>query len=128
MGEYIMRNNVNPDAVRGYTIEAPTLSSWLKRKDKPMLLDIRTKEDYEKFYIKDSIHSEWDDVEHKLKLGAFPKHKKIVVICYVGISSAEIATDLRLAGYDAYTLKGGILGEWQERGYPLVKPPSKEQD
>lgn len=121
MGEYVMRSNVNPDEVRSYTIEARTLSSWLKREDKPLLLDIRTKEDYDKFYIKDSVHSDWDDVESKLRLGVFPRNKKIVVICYVGISSAEIATDLRMAGYDAYTLKGGILGEWHERGYPLEK-------
>lgn len=128
MGEYVMKNNVNPDEINNYTIEAPTLSSWLKREDKPIVLDIRTKEDYKKFYIKDSIHSEWDDVEHKLRLGVFPKHKKIVVICYVGISSAEIATDLRLAGYDAYTLKDGILGEWQERGYPIEQRAEVELD
>ena len=121
MGEYIKRNNIGPDEVRGYIVEAPTLSSWLKREDKPILLDIRNKEDYEKSYIKDSVHSEWDDVENKIRLGIFPRNKKIVVICYVGISSAEIATDLRMAGYDAYTLKDGILGEWQERGYPLEK-------
>ena len=119
MGEYVIRNNVNPEEVRGFTVEARTLSSWLKGEDKPILLDIRTKEDYDKYYIKDSVHSEWDDVESKLRLGAFPRNRRIVVICYVGISSAEIATDLRMAGYEAYTLKDGILGEWQERGYPL---------
>ncbi len=121
MGEYVRKHNVDPGEIRGYTVEAPTLSSWLKREDKPILLDIRNKEDFEKAYIKDSVHSEWDDVEKKIRLGVFPRNKKIVVICYVGISSAEIATDLRMAGYDAYTLKNGILGEWQERGYPLEK-------
>lgn len=121
MGEYIRKYNVNPDRVEGYTVEAPTLSSWLKREDKPLLLDIRTEEDFKKSYIKDSVHSEWDEVENMLKLGAFPRDRRIVVICYVGISSAEIATDLRLAGYDAYTLKDGILGEWKEFGYPLER-------
>ncbi len=126
MAEYVMRNNVNSDEIHGYTIEAPTLSSWLKREDKPIVLDIRTEEDYSNYYIKDSIHSEWDDIASMLQNGTLPKNKKIVVICYVGISSAEIATDLRLAGYDAYTLKDGILGEWQEYGYPLVKNMRKK--
>lgn len=121
MVEYITKYNYNPGQVNGYTIEAPTLSSWLKREDSPLVLDIRNKEDYEKSYIKNSVHSEWDEVEDKIRLGIFPKNKKIVVVCYVGISSAEIATDLRLAGYDAYTLKGGIRGEWMQRGYPLER-------
>ncbi len=119
MEENITKYSFDPGLISGYTIEAPTLSSWLKREDKPLVLDIRNKEDYEKSYIKNSVHSEWDEVEDKIRLGIFPRGKKIVVVCYVGISSAEIATDLRLAGYDAYTLKGGIRGEWTQRGYPL---------
>jgi len=121
MGEFSMKANIDIGEVKGYTIEAPTLSSWLKQDIKPLLLDIRDLEDYSKYFIKDSIHSEWDEVTSMLENGQLPRDRKIVVICYVGISSAEIATDLRLAGYDAYTLKDGILGEWHESGYPLVK-------
>ncbi len=76
MGEYVRKHNVDPGEIRGYTVEAPTLSSWLKREDKPILLDIRNKEDFEKAYIKDSVHSEWDDVEKKIRLGVFPRNKK----------------------------------------------------
>jgi len=116
-----MKKNNEFGELHGYSIEAPTLSSWLKREDKPLILDIRTAEDYGQFYIKGSIHSEWEEVENMLQNGSLPRNRKIVVICYVGISSAEIATDLRLAGYDAYTLIDGILGEWQEFGYPLIR-------
>jgi rhodanese-related sulfurtransferase len=35
---------------------------------------------------------------------------KILVICYSGVSAAEVSTVLNLLGYNSYTLNGGITG------------------
>ncbi len=76
MEEHLTKYSFDPGQISGYTIEAPTLSSWLKGEDRPLVLDIRNKEDYQKSYIKNSVHSEWDEVEDKIRLGMFPRHKK----------------------------------------------------
>jgi len=57
--------------------------------------------------------------------GDLPKDKTIVVYCYTGQTAGQTVAGLRLLGYDAVSLNGGIgmpsnspLG-WVNQGYPL---------
>jgi rhodanese-related sulfurtransferase len=44
--------------------------------------------------------------------------RPVVFYCRVGGRSAMAADAFRRAGYDAYTMRGGLLG-WDARGLPL---------
>ena len=57
---------------------------------------------------------------------ALPADKKIIIYCYSGQTAGQTVAALRLLGYDAVSLKGGMgvganapLG-WANKGYPTV--------
>lgn len=74
------------------------------------VLDIRAKADYDKGHIKDSAQAEFKDWASPDNLAKYPKDKKIIVVCYTGNTAAQTVAGLRLLGYDAAALKGGING------------------
>lgn len=53
-----------------------------------------------------------------------PTDKPVVVYCYSGQTSSQTMAILRLLGYEAYSLSGGMGKEggavWLEAGYPVV--------
>jgi rhodanese-related sulfurtransferase len=56
-----------------------------------------------------------------------PKDKKIVVYCYTGQTAGQATAALRMMGYDAVSLNGGMgtpanapMG-WANKGYPVVQ-------
>lgn len=61
---------------------------------------------------------------------SIPKDQKVVVYCYSGQTAGQTVAALRLLGYDAVSLKGGMgvganapLG-WSNNGFPVVTPVS----
>ena len=94
----------------------PRQVAELVREGKVQLIDVR--EDYE-----------WDagripGARH-LQLGAVAaqaetihRETPVVFYCRVGGRSAMAANAFRQAGYDAYTMTGGLL-EWDAQGLPL---------
>ena len=53
-----------------------------------------------------------------------PTDKPVVVYCYTGQTSSQTTAILRLLGYEAYSLQGGMGKEggagWLGGGYPVV--------
>jgi rhodanese-related sulfurtransferase len=56
-----------------------------------------------------------------------PDNKKVVVYCYTGQTAGQTVAGLKLLGYDAVSLNGGIgmpvnapIG-WVNKGYPVVQ-------
>lgn len=86
------------------------LRQKLKEGEALYLLDIRSKEDYEKGTIEGANHSEWESVVDMINEDLLPKDKDIIVFCYNGQSSMQIAMVLNLQGYNAYSLLDGIEG------------------
>ena len=83
------------------------------------LLDQRKKEDYEESHIENSLHWDWTQLDLLIEKEILPKKSRIIVICYVGASSAQTTGILRLFGYKAFTLEDGIK-DWKEKNYPTV--------
>lgn len=56
-----------------------------------------------------------------------PKDKKIIVYCYTGQTAGQTVADLRMLGYDAVSLNGGMgtpanaPAGWMNKGFPVVK-------
>ena len=48
-----------------------------------------------------------------------PKDKKIIVVCYTGQTAGQVVSILRLLGYDACSLKGGMVNGWMKDQMPI---------
>jgi rhodanese-related sulfurtransferase len=80
-------------------------------------VDVR--EDYERQagYIEGSRHIELDRLA--LSAGEIDRERPVIFHCRLGMRSAMAASAFRSAGYDAYSLNGGILA-WVDAGLPIA--------
>lgn len=83
------------------------------------ILDIRKEDDFTGNSIEGSIHYEWENVFDLIEDEVLPKDKKIVVVCYTGQSAGQITAILRLLGYDACSLLGGMDNGWMKNSMPI---------
>ncbi len=89
-----------------------TLNDLLKKidaKDEMFMLDIRKQEDYDKGHIKGAFHAEWSEVGEFIEEDVFSKDEQIIVICYSGQTAGQTVGILRSLGYNACSLKGGMI-------------------
>ena len=84
-----------------------------------ILLDLRKREDFERSHIEKSLHWDWSQLDLLIEKEVLPKTARIVVICYVGASSAQTTGILRLFGYKAFSLEDGF-NDWLSKNYPTV--------
>ncbi|ABO51470.1 FAD-dependent pyridine nucleotide-disulfide oxidoreductase [Desulforamulus reducens MI-1] len=70
-----------------------------------VILDVRTKEEYENGSFEGSIHLPVDNIRQRLD--EIPKDKKIIIYCKVGLRGYIAYRILAQRGYDVYNLSGG---------------------
>lgn len=94
----------------------------LINKEDAVVVDIRTREDYRKGHIANSINLIPSDIKNG-NLGELEKHKTqpIIVVCAMGTTSRASADILSKAGFErVFTLKEGISG-WSGENLPLAR-------
>ncbi len=89
------------------------------------ILSIRQKDAYDKGHIKGAELIPWGSGMQE-QFDKLPTDKKILAYCYSGQTCGQTVAGLRLLGYDAVSLNGGIgvgankpIG-WTNKGYPTV--------
>jgi rhodanese-related sulfurtransferase len=106
---------------------------YLKKKDY-FLLDIRTTDEYKNMHIKGSKNIFWLNILDEKNLKKLPKNKTIFLICYVGHTSSQVMTLLKLLGYDVVSIKFGYglspvkgipVAGWLDYGLPVEKTCKK---
>ncbi len=70
-------------------------------KNNYIIVDVRTKEEYDVSHVKDSINIPYDTIDENTKLD---KSKTIVVYCRSGNRSSKAYNTLKTLGYDVYDL------------------------
>jgi rhodanese-related sulfurtransferase len=102
---------------------------YLKNKDY-YLIDLRSREEYKKGHIKGSKNIYWLNILEKKNLDKIPKNKPIFLICYVGHTSSQILTLLKMLGYNVISIKYGYgispiknipIAGWLDYGLPIIK-------
>lgn len=89
---------------------SPQKAKELLEKDKNyVLLDVRTKMEYNKWHIDGAILEPLDTLMKTYK--NLDKNKKYLIICLSGGRSACAVYALRQLGFEAYNIQGGML-EW----------------
>lgn len=99
---------------RNNLIDCAQLESRVEAGEKQFVLDIRKKEDYDKGHIKGAFHAEWSEVWDFIEDDVFDKDEKIVVVCYTGQTAGQTVSLLNILGYDACSLKGGMMNGWSK--------------
>lgn len=100
-------------------IDAADVKAKLDAGDQSIfLLDIRTDADFAAGHVEGSVNIPF------AQLGAnfdkLPKDKLIVINCYSGQQSGQAAAVLRMAGYNAMSLKSGFPS-YEKAELPIVK-------
>ena len=80
------------------------------------LVDVREPHEWEAGRIAGARHIELERLASEA--GSLDRERPVLFYCRVGARSGMAANAFRRAGYDAYSVDGG-LAEWDRRGHPL---------
>lgn len=107
---------------------------FYKKNKKYTLLDLRKKEDYDKYHIKGSKNIFWLDILDEKNLKELSKKEPIFLICYVGHTSTQVLVLLKLLGYNVISIKFGYgitpsfevpVAGWCNYNYPVEQSCKK---
>jgi len=91
--------------------------------DDYFVYSVRRAEDYAAAHIEGAVNNPYG-AGMEQNFDDLPKDKKIIVYCYSGQTASQTIAILRLLGYDAYNLSGGMGkedgGGWLGAGCPVV--------
>lgn len=97
--------------------------------DDVLFVSVRRAEHYAEAHIEGAINIPFGKGMQE-QFDTLPTDKKLIVYCYTGQTAGQVVGALRLLGYDAVSLKGGMgmaanepLG-WMAKGYPTVSSDS----
>jgi rhodanese-related sulfurtransferase len=103
-------------------ITTAQLADWLadKKRQPPVLLDVRTEEEWRVSHISGARRVDPTASVEEVAPG-MPKETPIVTYCAVGYRSGALATKLREAGFsNVWNLEGSIF-QWANERRPLVR-------
>ena len=93
------------------------------------LIDLRSKSEYNNGHIKGAKNIYWLNILDENNLNKLSKKKPIFLICYVGHTSSQVLTLLKLLGYNVISIKYGYgispikyipVAGWMDYGLPIV--------
>lgn len=129
------KTNVLSDAVNNYFANMPEdiykipekdFVEKVKANEDIFVLDIRQPDVYEKGHIKGAVNAPWGTAISD-NLDKLPKDKPIMVYCYTGQTAGQTVAGLKMLGYDAVSLNGGMGTKanapsgWANKEFPVVK-------
>lgn len=90
-------------------------------KESAIVLDIRTKKEWDTGYIANSRHIPFADLDRRVsELDKF-KDQPIIVVCNVGQTAGSAGKKLKTAGFEHVTRLSGGITEWKAQHLPIVK-------
>ncbi len=105
------------------TIGLEELKARLASSDRPVLVDVREKDEFRAGYIPGALHLPRGFLEMQAEQ-KLPDHKaEIVVYCAGGVRSAFAAATLSELGYSRVLSATPGFVRWKDLGYPVEEPP-----
>lgn len=109
----------------GIEIEPERLADWMAAEKAPELIDVREPHEREAGYIEGSRHVPMLELSSAAQ--STPRERPIVFYCRVGGRSQMAAEAFRQAGFEAYTMVGGLL-RWDAEKRPLAPENGRVAD
>lgn len=108
---------------KGYEdISVQAVMDKIENKEDFILLDARTREEYEEGYIEGAILIPYNEIEERHWELNVPKDNEIIVYCTAGVRSKKGAKKLVELGYTNVRNMGAGTDGWIKEGRGLVKP------
>jgi rhodanese-related sulfurtransferase len=120
IGWALVNAKVRHDFPEVKRITPSELAAWLndRARPAPLLLDVRTRPEYEVSHLRNAQHVEPDAAVSAIRAD---KDQPIVTYCSVGYRSGAFAEKLRAAGYTNVVNLSGSIFQWTNEGRPLVR-------
>jgi len=119
--------DVKDTMFKNYKISEDNLKNLIDEKDDSIyILSIRGAEDFESGHIARAFNIPWA-VGMQESFNTIPKDKTVVVYCYTGQTAGQTTAALRMMGYDAVSLNGGMGMEanapygWSNKGFDVYE-------
>lgn len=104
------------DGPAGVDIDPERLSEWLRADDPPQVIDVREPHEREAGHIAATRHVRLAELSSQA--GSVARERPVVFYCRVGARSEMAAQAFRAAGFQAYSLAGGLT-RWAGEGRPI---------
>jgi rhodanese-related sulfurtransferase len=97
-------------------VEPAQVADWLAHEGGPQVIDVRESYEREAGHITGTRHVEFASLT--TAAATIEQERAVVFYCRVGSRSDVAAQAFRGAGYEAYSMSGG-LARWAQEGRPL---------
>lgn len=96
-------------------------ATMLINRDKAILVDLRTSQEYKAGHIASALNIPHDAFKTRMKELEKYKERPIILVCKIGQHSGAAGAALKKAGFGlVQSIKGG-MGEWEAANLPTVK-------
>ena len=117
---------LSTDSLQTWLDEPGQAQTGQEQVGRPLLLDVREKEEYEVSHLKDAVRAA-SEQEALKALEGIPPDRPVVLYCSVGYRSSEMAGFLQKRGYEkVYNLEGSIFA-WANEGKPVYRGEERVQ-
>jgi rhodanese-related sulfurtransferase len=107
-------------------IEPAQFKRWLDEGKPLQVVDARTRMEYSQGTLGKARHAPVTEMPACMARLSFDPQRPIVMLCLSGHRSIPGTRWLRARGFEAYSLKGGILA-WKQAGFALEAPENTGQ-
>jgi rhodanese-related sulfurtransferase len=118
--------DVKETKFKNYKVSEKNLKAMIDEQEDFYLLSIRGEKAFEEGHIVGANNIPWGAGMEK-QFSTLPKDKNVVVYCYTGQTAGQTVAALRILGYDAVSLNGGMGMEsnaplgWMNNEFEVVK-------
>jgi rhodanese-related sulfurtransferase len=118
--------DVSDSIYKNYKISEDMLKMALDSDADMMVVSVRQANAYAEGHIEGAVNIPWGAGMEQY-FGQLPQDKKLVVYCYTGQTAGQTVAGLRMLGYDAVSLNGGMGTSanepygWSNKGYEVVQ-------
>jgi rhodanese-related sulfurtransferase len=106
-------------------IEPKRVAEMLDNGDDVQLIDVREDYEWDAGRITGARHIELEQLASQAE--TIDRERPVVFQCRIGSRSAMAAQAFRTAGYEAYTMHGGLI-EWVAQGLPIEPEDGRVAD
>ncbi len=99
----------------------PALTTQMINKQDAVLLDIRSKKEWDTGYITGSKHIPIADLTRRMSELEKYKSRPLIVICNLGQTAGSATKQLKAAGFENVMRMQGGITEWKGQNLPIVK-------
>jgi molybdopterin/thiamine biosynthesis adenylyltransferase/rhodanese-related sulfurtransferase len=103
-------------------VDVDTVREALDSADRPHIIDVREKNEFDDGYIKGATHVPRGYLEIQIEAAAPDYDKPIILYCAGGVRSVLAADTLQEMGYTNVVSMSGGFTRWKDAGFPFVVP------